>query len=138
MTDTALPRHDHPIAVDADDIDFMGHVNNANYLNWVQEAVLAHWQKIAPPQAVAAHLWVALKHEITYRKPAFLNDTVIASVVVEKVQGASAFYDTVIKRGEEVLAEVKSRWCCIDAETLRPARIAEEVAALFLPARNER
>lgn len=138
MTDIALPRHEHSIAVDAQDIDFMGHVNNANYLNWVQEAVLAHWQKIAPPHAVAAHLWVALKHEITYRKPAFLNDAVIASVVVEKVQGASAFYDTVIKRGEEVLAEVKSRWCCIDAETLRPARIAEEVAALFLPEKAKR
>lgn len=137
MTDNPLPRHEHPIAVDAQDIDFMGHVNNANYLNWVQDAVLAHWQKIAPPQAVAAHLWVALKHEITYRKPAFLDDNVIASVVVEKVQGASAFYDTIIKRGEEVLAEVKSRWCCIDAETLRPARIAEEIAALFLPEKSQ-
>ncbi|WP_299323214.1 thioesterase family protein [Parasphingopyxis sp.] len=138
MTDTTLPRHDHPIAVESDDIDFMGHVNNANYLKWVQEAVLAHWQKIAPPQAVAAHLWVALKHEITYRKPAFLDDTVIASVVVEKVQGASAFYDTVIKRGEEVLAEVKSRWCCIDADTQRPKYIARDIAALFLPEKAER
>lgn len=137
VTDNPVPRHEHPIAVDPQDIDFMGHVNNANYLNWVQDAVLAHWQKIAPPQAVAAHLWVALKHEITYRKPAFLDDNVIASVVVEKVQGASAFYDTIIKRGEEVLAEVKSRWCCIDAETLRPARIAEEIAALFLPEKSE-
>ncbi|MGJ8537235.1 MAG: acyl-CoA thioesterase [Parasphingopyxis sp.] len=138
MPDTNSPRHEHAIAVDKTDIDFMGHVNNANYLNWVQDAVLAHWQKIAPPQAVAAHLWVALKHEITYRKPAFLDDNVIASVVVEKVQGASAFYDTIIKRGEEVLAEVKSRWCCIDAETLRPARIAEEIAALFLPEKSGR
>ena len=49
----------------------------------------------------------------------------------EKVQGARSFYDTVIKRGEEVLAEVKSSWCCIDAETLRPARIAAEVQAYF-------
>jgi acyl-CoA thioester hydrolase len=138
VSDTNFPRHEHAIAVDKADIDFMGHVNNANYLNWVQDAVLAHWQKIAPPQAVAAHLWVALKHEITYRKPAFLDDNVIASVVVEKVQGASAFYDTIIKRGEEVLAEVKSRWCCIDAETLRPARIAEEIAALFLPEKTQR
>jgi acyl-CoA thioester hydrolase len=138
LSDTNSPRHEHAIAVDKADIDFMGHVNNANYLNWVQDAVLAHWQKIAPPQAVAAHLWVALKHEITYRKPAFLDDNVIASVVVEKVQGASAFYDTIIKRGEEVLAEVKSRWCCIDAETLRPARIAEEIAALFLPEKTQR
>ena len=121
----------HPISILPTDIDFMGHVNNARYLNWVQDAVVAHWQKLAPPQAVAEHLWVALKHEITYRKPAFLDDEVIATVVLEKVEGVRAFYSTFIKRGEEVLAEVKSSWCCIDAETMRPARIAKDIAAHF-------
>ena len=130
MTDTALP-HDHAIAVGADAIDFMGHVINAHYLSWVQEAVLAHWRSVAPPDALAAHLWVALKHEITYRRPAFLNDQVIATVVLQKVQGARAFYDTVIRRGEEVLAEVRSSWCCIDAATMRPARLASDVIARF-------
>jgi acyl-CoA thioester hydrolase len=125
--------HFHPIGIVADDIDFMGHVNNARYLNWVQDAVLAHWNSLAPPDAVAKYLWVALKHEIIYRKPAFLDDQVMASVVLEKVQGARSFYQTLIKRGEDVLAEVKSSWCCIDAETLRPARIAADIAAHFFP-----
>jgi acyl-CoA thioester hydrolase len=128
----AIPHH-HPVGIVPDDIDFMGHVNNARYLNWVQDAVVAHWQKLAPPSAIAAHLWVALKHEITYRKPAFLNDEVIATTVLENVQGARAFYNTLIKRGEEVLAEVKSSWCCLDAKTLRPARIAQEWARHFFP-----
>ncbi len=128
----AIPHH-HPIGIVPADIDFMGHVNNARYLNWVQDAVVAHWQKIAPPSAVAAHLWVALKHEITYRKPAFLNDQVIATTVLENFQGARAFYNTLIKRGEEVLAEVKSSWCCLDAKTMRPARIAQDWARHFFP-----
>ena len=122
----------HPIGIVAADIDFMGHVNNARYLNWVQDAVVAHWQKLAPPAAVAAHLWVALKHEITYRKPAFLDDQVFAEVILEKVEGVRASYSTFIKRGEDVLAEVRSSWCCLDAKTLRPARIAKDIAAQFL------
>ncbi len=121
----------HPIRILPDDIDFMGHVNNARYLNWVQDAVVAHWQKLAPPAAVAEHLWVALKHEITYRKPAFLDDEVIATVVLDKVEGVRAFYSTLIKRGDELLAEVQSSWCCLDAKTLRPARIAKDIAAHF-------
>jgi acyl-CoA thioester hydrolase len=123
--------HAFPIRILPADIDFMGHVNNARYLSWVQDAVVAHWQKIAPPAAVAAHLWVALKHEITYRKPAFLDDDVIATVVLDKVEGVRAFYTTMIQRGDEVLAEVKSSWCSIDATTLRPVRIAKDVAAKF-------
>jgi acyl-CoA thioester hydrolase len=122
-----------PITVKPDDIDFMGHVNNARYLNWVQDAVLAHWNRLAPAEDVASKAWVALKHEITYRKPAFLEDDVIASTVLERYNGARAFYHTVIQRGEEVLAEVRSSWCCIDAKTLRPARIGEHLRDVFFP-----
>ena len=132
----AIP-HIFPIKILPDDIDFMGHVNNARYLGWVQDAVLSHWHKLAPAEAIAAHGWVALKHEITYRKPAFLEDDVIANVILERIQGARAFYQTVVKRGEEVLAEIQSSWCFIDRETLRPARIGQEIAAFFLPPEPE-
>lgn len=126
--------HQFPIGIDLDDIDFMGHVNNASYLKWVQAAVVDHWRALAPAEAISQHLWVAIKHEITYRKPAFLDDDVIATVFLEKVHGARAFYETVIRRGEEVLAEVKSSWCCLDASTMRPARLARDVIERFLPA----
>jgi acyl-CoA thioester hydrolase len=132
VVSTALP-HCYPIGVDPADIDFMGHVNNASYLKWVQDAVIDHWRSLAPADAVARHHWIALKHEITYRRPTFLGDEVIATVLLEKFQGARAYYETVIRRGEEVLAEVKSSWCCIDAETLRPARLARDVIARFFP-----
>ena len=125
--------HLHPIRILPDDIDFMGHVNNARYLGWVQDAVLSHWRHIAPAEEAAAKLWVALKHEITYRKPAFLDDDVIARTVLEHYHGARAFYHTVIERGGEVLAEVQSSWCCVDAVTLRPARIGEELRRFFFP-----
>jgi acyl-CoA thioester hydrolase len=133
MCQTSLP-YDYRVGIEPADIDFMGHVNNASYLKWVQAAVLSHWQRLAPAEVVAEHLWVALKHEITYRKPAFLDDDVVATVLLEKIQGARAFYATVIRRGEEVLAEVKSSWCCLDSTTLRPSRIASEIADRFFRA----
>ncbi len=124
--------HQYTIAIDPADIDFMGHVNNASYLKWVQEAVISHWERLAPAEAIASHLWVALKHEITYRKPAFLADDVVATVLLEKVHGARAFYQTIIRRGEEVLAEVQSSWCCINADTHRPARLTDSIIERFL------
>jgi acyl-CoA thioester hydrolase len=123
----------HPVAIDPGDIDHMGHVNNAAYLKWVQEAVVDYWQSVAPPDAVARHLWVALKHEITYLRPTFLQDTVVAEVIAEKVEGARAMFTTVLRRGEEVLSEIKSSWCCLDAVTHRPARLARDVIGRFLP-----
>lgn len=125
-------KHIHEINILPHDIDFMGHVNNANYLTWVQEAVIAHWQKFAPAEAISEHLWVALKHEITYRKPAFLDDDIIVDVLLQKIHGARAFYQTVIRRGEDVVAEITSSWCCVDAVTQRPVRIAKDIAAHFI------
>jgi acyl-CoA thioester hydrolase len=123
----------HAITIDPADIDHMGHVNNAVYLRWVQEAVVRYWESVAPVEAVAQHLWVALKHEISYRKPAFLDDGVVAEVMAERVHGARTFFSTVFRRGEEIVAEVASSWCCLDAATLRPARLARDVVNRFVP-----
>ena len=123
----------HSIAIEPSDIDHMGHVNNAVYLKWVQEAVVEYWRSAAPPEAVARHLWVALKHEISYLKPTFLTDNVVAEVIAEKVEGARAYFTTVLKRGQDVLSEVKSTWCCLDAATQRPARLARDVVGRFVP-----
>ena len=125
---------EYGIDVAEQDIDELGHVNNAVYLNWVQEAVLRHWRRFAPTEAVAAHLWVALKHEIRYRRPAFLDDRVAVTVVLNKLLGAKAFYTTIINRGDDVLVEVESCWCCIDAATRKPVRLARDIVARFLPA----
>ena len=130
MTDAALPfRFALPVA--SEDIDHMGHVNNAVYLKWVQAAVVGHWAKLATPQEYAEHLWIALRHEIDYRKPAFVDDNIVANVVLDSVRGARAWYSTFIMRGEEVIAEVKSTWCCIDAETKTPVRIAHDIVTRF-------
>ena len=123
----------HAITIEPVDIDHMGHVNNAVYLRWVQDAVTRYWEAVAPAEAVAQHLWVALKHEISYRKPAFLDDGVVAEVIAEGVQGARTFFSTVFKRGEEIVAEVSSSWCCLDSATRRPARLARDVVERFLP-----
>src|SRR4249919_2609980 len=98
----------YPIGILPDDIDHMGHVNNSVYLKWVQEAVVRYWEKVAPPAAVARHLWIASSHEIKYRPATFLDDLVVADVIAERVDGARALFTTVIKRREVVLAEVKS------------------------------
>ena len=119
----------HPIGILPADIDHMGHVNNSVYLKWVQEAVVRYWESLAPPDAIARHLWVALSHEIKYRRPAFLDDKVVADVIADRVEGAKALFTTVIKRGEQCVAEVKSSWCCLDAVSNRPARLARDIAA---------
>jgi acyl-CoA thioester hydrolase len=133
MSNQAPETDEYDVDVTADDIDELGHVNNAIYLTWVQAAVLQHWRRLVPKDVAAAHLWVALKHEISYRRPAFLNDHVVVRVVLEKVIGARAFYKTMVNHGNDVLVEVRSCWCCLDSATRKPVRLARDIIARFLP-----
>ncbi|WP_165184493.1 acyl-CoA thioesterase [Caulobacter soli] len=126
------PLTDYPVTVRVEDIDHMGHVNNAVYLQWVQSAVVRHWERIADAEAVARHLWVALKHEITYRSPAFLTDTIVATTGIERAAGAKAQFQTLIRRGDHLLAEVNSLWCCIDHQSHRPVRLPKPTLARFV------
>jgi acyl-CoA thioester hydrolase len=54
-------------------------------------------------------------------------------VIAERVEGARAFFRTVLKRGDDVLSEISSCWCCLDAATKRPARLARDVIGRFVP-----
>lgn len=119
------------IEVRPEDIDHIGHVNNAVYLHWTQAAVIRHWERIADPEAVERHLWVALKHEITYRRAAFLGDGIVAQTHLQTAAGAKAQFQTLIKRGEEALAQVDSLWCCIDRNSRRAVRLPKQTLARF-------
>ncbi|MBN2973400.1 acyl-CoA thioesterase [Roseomonas aeriglobus] len=125
--------HSCAFEVVASDIDHMGHVNNTVYLRWVQEAVIAFWQQVAPADVVRATAWVAVKHEITYRCPAFLDQRVEVVTEPECVVGAKGHFAATIRRGETILAEVRSVWCSIDATSLRPIRLAKELRERLFP-----
>jgi acyl-CoA thioester hydrolase len=123
----------HRIAIDAADIDAMAHVNNAVYLRWVQEAVVAFWQLKATREVQQQVLWVAHSHEIQYHLPLRISDHVEAVVTATGVRGSRASFTTLFNRGGDVAARVRSVWVCLDVRTQRPRRIAENVAAAFLP-----
>ncbi|MCJ8520619.1 acyl-CoA thioester hydrolase [Pseudorhizobium tarimense] len=119
-----------------DDIDEMGHVNNAVYLRWVQETIVAYWKSIAPAEALSRYLWVALKHDITYRLPVFMHDEIRSLATATGMRGPRASFTTLIKRGEELAAEIRSSWCSIDAETRRPVRLPSDIVRRFLPSQS--
>lgn len=45
------------ISVSPSDIDQLGHVNNVRYVQWVQDAAVAHWKTVAPPDTQQKLLW---------------------------------------------------------------------------------
>jgi len=124
---------EHSITVSAQDIDELGHVNNVVYVRYIQEVAAAHWDAIASAELRAKFLWVVLRHEIDYRTPAFLSDEIIGTTWVGESHGAKfeRFVKLVRVSDQKVLAESKTMWCMIDAKTMRPARITEDIVNIL-------
>ena len=116
------------------DIDVLGHVNNAVYMRWVQEVAAAHWRAAASAELQADVVWVVLRHEIDYKRPAMPGDRVIARTWVGQATGTRFERHTEIVRAapdREVLAVARSVWCPLNAGTGRPERIGPSLHDCF-------
>lgn len=117
----------------ADDIDELGHVNNAVYVRWLQDIATVHWRAVADPADQARFQWIASRHEIDYLKPCLLGETLEAETWGENPRGARFDRCTVI-RGAEGKRRVIARttWVLLDRVLMRPARVPRSIIALFL------
>jgi acyl-CoA thioester hydrolase len=121
------------IAIHAEDIDQMGHVNNTVYLRWVQDAAVAHWRTLADSAEQETTVWVVTRHEIDYKHPAFLEDKVIARTWVGAAAGLRFDRHTELLRAADrrLLARARTIWCPINPKTGRPTDVSPAIRARF-------
>ena len=125
----------HNFRVAADNIDELGHVNNVAYLQWIQDIAVGHWQHAATVEQQENFIWVVVRHEIDYKKPAFENEEITATTWVGEWTAVTCERFTEIHRGDDLLVKGRTVWCMLDRETTRPARIASELRNRFRPMR---
>ena len=125
-------RFSHSFSVDSGEIDELGHVNNVAYLKWVQDIAVAHWNDAATREQLERFIWVVVRHEIDYKKPAFAGEDITAETWVGEWTAVTCERFTEIKRGDDLLVKGRTVWCMIDKATTRPVRIASELRERFL------
>jgi acyl-CoA thioester hydrolase len=121
---TAAPEH----------IDELGHVNNAVWVQWIQQVAVAHWDSVAPRAHKDAYYWVVVRHEIDYLRAAFAGDRITARTWVGEAPKGARFDRHVEFTGTDGKLCVRSRtdWAIIDKASGRPIRVPPEVVAPFM------
>jgi len=115
-------------------IDELGHVNNAVWVQWIQQVAVAHWDAVADPAHKDAYFWVVVHHEIDYLRPAHEGDTITARTWIgDAPQGArSDRYMEFTGPDGKICVRAKTQWAIIDKALGRPIRVPAEVIAPFL------
>ncbi|MBH1991434.1 MAG: acyl-CoA thioesterase [Sphingomonadaceae bacterium] len=123
---TARPEH----------IDILGHVNNAVWVQWMEQVSVDHWNRDADPAHVEAYIWVVTRHEIDYRGNVTQGETVTARTWIAEAPRGARFDRLMEFTGPDgkVKVAAKSTWAIIDKASGRILRVPPEVAAPFLNA----
>lgn len=119
--------HSYTIEVKEAHLDTLKHVNNVVYLQWVNEISEVHWNILASKDLKEKYFWVVVRHELDYKHEALLGDEVIISTWIGKTEGVKSVRHVEICKGDKVLLKAASTWCLIDATTLRPTRIKNDI-----------
>lgn len=132
-TEPTSSTHELTLQVREEDIDGLGHVNNVVYLSWIQDVATDHWTTVASPEQIAQTVWVVVRHEIDYERPAHEGDEIVARTWVGEATATTWDRHTEIyrKRDNQLLARAKSVYCPLNARSMRPRRLDEALREPF-------
>lgn len=136
MNSTTNGIYRHEFTVPPSSVDGNGHVNNVEYVRWMQDVAVLHSDNAGCTRATqeARATWVARSHCIEYLRPAFAGDRLAVLTWVcnfRKVRSMRR-YKFLRTTDDAVLAEGETDWVFADAQTGRPRSIPESVSSVFM------
>ena len=134
--------HRHTLVVGRKALDENGHVNNVQYVQWMQDAAVEHSERTGCTRLTreAGAMWVARSHTIEYLRPAFHEERITVLTWVSNWRKVRSLrrYRFVREVDGSLLARGETDWVYMDATTGRPRNIPDEVAGVFVLVPPER
>jgi acyl-CoA thioester hydrolase len=126
----------HRVVVGPESIDALNHVNNREFLRWMEEAAVAHsdargWT--TGRYVASGASWVASSHRIDYLRPAFLGDALSVWTWIAEIgpRTSRRRYFVVRDSDGKALAMGQTVWAYIDLASGRGVAVPAEVVASF-------
>lgn len=127
--------HRHTLVVGRKALDLNGHVNNVQYVQWMQDAAVEHSDRVGCTRLTreAGAMWVARSHTIEYLRPAFQGERITVLTWISNWRKVRSLrkYRFVREADGALLARGETDWVFVDATSGRPRNIPDEVAGVF-------
>ena len=120
------------------EMDALGHVNNAIYLHYLEQAAWEHSEHLGITLADYDELggiFVMRKMEIDFLRPAVAGDPLAIATWVHEMRGPRAIRKYTIAHADtgQVLVEATALWAWIERATGRPRLIPKHIRDVFSP-----
>ncbi|GLK88399.1 acyl-CoA thioesterase [Pseudomonas turukhanskensis] len=128
------------LAVAADDIDGLGHANNAVYVSWLERCAWRHSQSLGLDLSEYRRLdraMAVVRHEVDYLASAYEGDELqVATWIIESDQKLrmSRHFQLIRPADGVTLLRAKTTFVCIELSTGKPKRMPQEFLEGYGPA----
>ncbi|HLO84453.1 MAG TPA: thioesterase family protein [Nostocaceae cyanobacterium] len=121
------------------EMDALGHVNNAVYQNYLEQAAIEHSEHLGLTFDIYRELggvFVMRRVEIDYLRPAVAGDTLEVTTWLKEIRGTRALrrYEIRKHQQEDVLVTAEALWVWVETKTMRPRPIPNLMLDKFSPA----
>lgn len=124
------------LSVGEDVIDVHAHINNQEFLRWMQEIAIEHSTAQGWPMALYLQngtSWYVRSHFIEYLRPGLLGDQLrLCTWVAELAQRQSVRRTLFLREADhQILARAETQWIFVNLKNGRPVTIPEELRSAF-------
>jgi len=122
------------LTVGPESIDAVGHVNNREYLRWMEEIAVEHSTAQGWPMEryfAQRSAWVAISHYVEYLRPALAGEIIDIHTWVANWNVRDSMRRYAITRERKLLARGETRWAFVDLDSGRARDIPADVHAAF-------
>lgn len=119
------------------EMDALGHVNNAVYQNYLEQAAIEHSESLGFNFELYQELggvFVMRRVEIDYLRPAVASDTLEITTWLEEIRGTRARrrYEIRKQHKDDLFVTAEALWVWVDTKTMRPRPIPDVLLSKFL------
>lgn len=115
--------YEKQIVVTEEHIDSNNHVNNVQYVKWVEEIAGEHWNSVKHKTNNPHDIWMLLDHHIQYKKQVYLGETVTIKTYPKKTEGIRQPRKVEFYSNNQLVVDSLTLWVLIDKETQRIIRL---------------
>ena len=114
------------------ELDLVGHVNNAVYLHWIEQAAIDHVEALGFGREWSLARgggWVVHEHRVTYHRPVTYGDVVLVTTLPQELGGVRGIRLTEIRRESDgvLTTEAWTDWVWVRLTDGRPQRVPRDL-----------
>ncbi|MDR6923380.1 MULTISPECIES: thioesterase family protein [Chryseobacterium] len=107
-------------------IDQNNHVNNVQYVHWVEDVAAEHWELLKDKTEYANDVWMLVDHHIQYKKQVYLGDAITVKTYPKDPEGIRQPRKVEFYCNDQLVVDSHTLWVLFDKETQKIRRLESD------------